>query len=103
MHESEQRILKALRRVDRVRENLIAAQNNLAAVVTGADDYTRETFVRFYNAGGVTAGDWAELDISKYQRADKMISRGQLRLVIGGQRGNGAKGSVGGDHPRDAP
>jgi hypothetical protein len=87
MFESDQQILKALKRVDRARANLIAAQNNLATVVTGANDYTRETFGRFYNAGGVTADDWkVDLGTSKYQRSDK-IARGQLRLVQGGCRG----------------
>lgn len=83
MYESDQRILKALKRVDRARENLIEAQNNLATVVTGADDCTRNMFVRFYSAGGVTSQDWqADLDTSMFQRTQR-TSRGQLRLVLG--------------------
>jgi hypothetical protein len=80
----DQRILKALKRVDRARGKLIEAQNNLAMVVTEANDITRKGFAAFYKGGGVTAEDWEEeLNTGKYQNADKAnkIARGQLRLI----------------------
>jgi hypothetical protein len=79
-----QQILKALKRIDRVRAKLIEAQNNLVTVVTGANEHSRETFAAFYNAGGVTAEDWkVNFSTGEYQGVDSIV-RGQLRVAHGG-------------------
>jgi hypothetical protein len=86
----EQQILKALKRIDRARQRLLDAQNNLAMVMIGADDITRGAFGAFYRGGGITAEDWGdELETGKYRDADKAnkIVRGQLRLIQSKQEG----------------
>ena len=42
---------EALRRVDRAREELIAAQNDMCSTLDGANDYVRSIFTGIYRSG----------------------------------------------------
>jgi hypothetical protein len=54
-----EQILKALRKIDRARQNLIQAQNELAHLVYNFNNpYTARMFEAFYLRGGVTAAEW---------------------------------------------
>ena len=78
-------ILKALKRVDRARSQLIAVQNNLVEVLRENNDYAKQKFSEFYAAGGVTAYDWQAYYTGGCHYPNKaLISRGQLRMVHGG-------------------
>ncbi len=75
-------ILAALRRIDRARASLIAAQNELVFVLQGSNDYSRDAFSHFYAAGGVGAQDWQAFDHA-CATPPRAIGRGQLRVVWG--------------------
>jgi hypothetical protein len=85
-------IAKALRRIDRARENLIAAQNALAAFLqTTNNAYTHQRFAEFYAAGGVTVQDWKARYVDQYQEPDPTLKmRGQLRVIKGSRADGGA-------------
>lgn len=72
-------VADALRRIDRAREELIAAQNQLSETLGGANDYTRQAFADFYRAGGVTTRDWHLYAAGRFRSTT--ASRGQLRVV----------------------
>ncbi len=76
-------ILQKLRCIDRARENLIAAQNDLASFLSvTTNNYTQLRFAEFYAAGGVTAADWQVAYVDKYQEPDLTLkTNGQLRVV----------------------
>jgi len=68
----------ALRRIDAARAALIDAQNNLAYVLDGSNDFTRAKFAAFYRNGGVTEIDWAAWQGAPRRHCP---DRGQLRVV----------------------
>ena len=72
-------ITEALDRIDRARDELIAAQNNLCAMLDGSNDCARRMFAEFYRAGGVTARDWRLHTAGRFRATT--TSRGQLRLI----------------------
>lgn len=77
-------IKKHLRKIDRARENLIKAQNELALWLgTTQNDYTLATWEEFYALGGVTADQWQGVNQSdNYAPPEtRLKARNQLRVV----------------------
>jgi hypothetical protein len=79
-------IAKHLRRIDLLRQQLINTQNDLAALLTGAPQYTLSLFAKFYHGGGVTKADWLEYNdptSPTYGRDQNSRDYGQLRVING--------------------
>ena len=78
-------ILEALRKIDRARQKLIDAQNNLVQILRSLDnEYTEQRFAEFYAAGGVTAADWEASYRKEWQEPNNALilsGHGQLRVV----------------------
>jgi hypothetical protein len=76
-------ITKALRRIDRARKNLIAAQNTLVTLLNEMNnEYAHQRFVEFYAAGGVTAADWRARYTEKYLEPNPALKVcSQLRVI----------------------
>jgi hypothetical protein len=85
LHDSKS-IAKRLRRIDRLRQQLIEAQNDLAALLVGAPQFTRGMFAEFYHGGGVTEADWIEYNRLCYP-PHPARDYGQLRAVSGNRQG----------------
>ena len=78
-------IRDALARIDRARNRLADAQNDLVRLLNDLNNpYSLKRFQEFYATGGVTAADWKETYEDHCFQEDKQIKRkgnGQLRVV----------------------
>ena len=83
-------IARKLGRIDRLRQQLIDAQNDLGSLLSGVGDYTREVFASFYHNGGVTEADWKVFSTRRgYPETIPLPPArdyGQLRVVRGNRQ-----------------
>ena len=83
-------ILAALCKIDRARNRLMDAQNELVGILRGLNNpYSEKRFQEFYADGGVTARDWAEVygdhNFIEDRPTPKIKGSGQLRIVRPGE------------------
>jgi hypothetical protein len=83
-------LLRAMQRIDKARNQLVAAQNNLVSLLKGMQ-VGREEFCDFYDRGGCTADDWQAWIDRKFRSKEKP-SRGQLRLVTSTEQNDSLRG-----------
>lgn len=79
-------ILAALGKIDRARNRLVDAQNELVHILNGLNNpYSTKRFDEFYAEGGVTARDWAAIygdhHFTEDRPTPKIKGNGQLRVV----------------------
>ena len=101
-------IAQALGGIDDARRNLIAAQNELHAVLGGTSDYARRVFASFYSDGMVTRADWMKATRKRvrHERSPSTPPRrnwGQLRVVVSDTSGTDAVAGRGVRGEGDAP
>jgi hypothetical protein len=76
-------IMRALKRIDRVRGQLIHAQNMLVHMLEYMSENTRYEFADFYPGGGVTAEEWKRwVNDGGGINNNNVVARGQLRLIV---------------------
>ena len=100
---------KALARIDKRRQKLIDAQNDLVLLLRAATPFTRQTFSAFYSGGGITAEDWQRnrFAYTGVGVVHHLVGNGQLRVVRNATVASlmaavGAKSADGMDDPPDA-
>jgi hypothetical protein len=73
---------KALARIDKRRQKLIDAQNDLVLLLRAATPFTRQTFSAFYSGGGITAEDWQRnrFAYTGVGVVHQLVGNGQLRV-----------------------